>query len=123
VNDLADQLSFLVDEKNFEISDAEWARAVATQRAQEVLDIAIAHVERCEWTVEALNFVTELKDAGLKPAKAMPAIYVAIEGRSRGLPAFEAMYVLGRERTLARLRAARRRLDDGLDQAGSGTPD
>jgi glutamyl-tRNA synthetase len=40
----------------------------------------------------------------------MAAAYVAIEGRAQGLPVFDAIWMLGRERSLARLRAARRRL-------------
>jgi glutamyl-tRNA synthetase len=40
----------------------------------------------------------------------MPLLYVAVEGRRAGLPLFDGMHLLGRERTLARLRAARTRL-------------
>ena len=41
--------------------------------------------------------------------KAMPALYAAVEGLPRGLPLFDSMHLLGRDRTLARLRAARER--------------
>ena len=41
----------------------------------------------------------------------MPALYAAIEGRAQGLPLFDSIWLLGRERTLARLRSARARLD------------
>jgi len=46
----------------------------------------------------------------VKSRQAMPALYAAIEGRHAGLPLFEAVHVLGRERSLARLRAARERV-------------
>ena len=42
--------------------------------------------------------------------KARPALYAVVEGVHRGLPLFDSMELLGRERTLARLRAARNRL-------------
>ena len=47
----------------------------------------------------------------MKPRKAMPALYAAVEGRHQGLPLFESIELLGRDRALARLRAARDRLD------------
>jgi glutamyl-tRNA synthetase len=49
-------------------------------------------------------------DLGLKPAKVLRAIYAAVEGTHSGLPLFDSMYLLGRDRCLARLRAARDRL-------------
>ena len=39
-------------------------------------------------------------------------VYAVVEGAPCGLPLFESMVLLGRERTLARLRAARDRLGD-----------
>ena len=52
------------------------------------------------WLVKELGFTN----------KAMKAVYVAIEGRPTGLPLFEAMFMLGRESSLRRLRAARAKL-------------
>nr|MBA2327959.1 glutamate--tRNA ligase [Actinomycetota bacterium] len=49
---------------------------------------------------------------GVKPRKAMPALYAAVEGRHAGLPLFDSIQLLGRERALGRLRAARKRLAD-----------
>ena len=72
----------------------------------------IAHVETCDWTVEALDAASRVIEAlGIEVRKAMPALYAAVEGVHRGLPLFDSMHLLGRERTLARLRAARDRLD------------
>jgi glutamyl-tRNA synthetase len=110
--DLEDQLRFLVEEKYFVIPDEEWARVIATERAQDLLDAAIGHLERCEWTLDAMDLIPTVQALGLKPRKVMPALYVAIEGRARGLPLFEAIYALGRERSLGRLRRARDRLGD-----------
>ena len=52
-----------------------------------------------------------LEQLGLKPRAAMPALYAAVEGRAQGLPLFDSIWLLGRERALRRLRAARDRLD------------
>jgi glutamyl/glutaminyl-tRNA synthetase len=47
---------------------------------------------------------------GLKLGKAQAPVRVAVTCRTVGLPLFESLVVLGRERTLARLRAALDRL-------------
>jgi glutamyl-tRNA synthetase len=48
---------------------------------------------------------------GLKPRKFIPVLYVATMGRRHGIPLFESLVILGRERSLHRLRAARGRLE------------
>ena len=59
---------------------------------------------------DALYNIVALLDGGLglKPRKAFGPLYVAISGRTSALPLFESMQILGRDRTLARLRAAQR---------------
>jgi glutamyl-tRNA synthetase len=111
---IAEQCAFLFTaDADLEIAPESWEKLVATERVGEVLDAVIAHCEACEWTLEGLNLVPLVKDElELKPAKALPAVYAAIEGRHAGLPLFDSMHLLGRERCLARLRAARARLDD-----------
>ncbi len=47
---------------------------------------------------------------GLKLAKAQAPIRVSVTGRSVGPPLFESLHVLGRERTLERLKRAKDRL-------------
>jgi glutamyl-tRNA synthetase len=108
--DLEDQLRFLAEEKNFVISDEEWARLITTERAQELIDAALRHLEACDWTHDGIDLKETVERLGLKPRKVMPALYVAIEGRARGLPLYEAIQALGRDRALARLRRARERL-------------
>jgi len=49
---------------------------------------------------------------GLKLGKAQAPVRVAVTGRTVGLPLFESLQVLGRERTLARIDAAIARLAD-----------
>jgi glutamyl-tRNA synthetase len=49
----------------------------------------------------------------------MQLLYTAVEGRRAGLPLFEGIYLLGRERSLARLAAALERVgSDPKDSAG-----
>ena len=46
-------------------------------------------------------------EIGLKPNKQiMPVLYTAIEGTGSGLPLFDSIALLGRPRSLERLRAA-----------------
>jgi glutamyl-tRNA synthetase len=110
---LLDQMDFLfVDDADFEIAPEAWDKVVATERVADVLDAVVAHVEECEWSVEAVDLRPVLEPLGVKPRKALPAVYAAVEGRAAGLPLFDGIVLLGRERALARLRAARGRLAD-----------
>ncbi|MGH9015874.1 MAG: glutamate--tRNA ligase [Acidimicrobiia bacterium] len=110
---LVDQMAFLfVDERDFVIAPDSWERLAGTDRVAEVLDAVIEHLETCDWTVVSLDPRPAIQALGIKPRKVMPALYAAAEGRHAGLPLFESMCLLGRERTLGRLRAARKRLAD-----------
>ncbi|HEX4531446.1 MAG TPA: glutamate--tRNA ligase [Acidimicrobiia bacterium] len=111
---IVDQMAFLfVDEADFRIAPDSQAVVERTDRIGEVLDAVITHVELCDWTVDAVDFRAALTALGLSKKEirgAMPALYAAVEGLPRGLPLFDSMHLLGRNRTLARLRAARNRL-------------
>ncbi len=111
---IVDQMAFLfVDEADFRIQPESWSVVEGTDRIAEVLDAVIAHVESCPWSVEALDVRESLAALDLSKKeirKAMPALYAVVEGVHRGLPLFDSMFLLGRERTLARLRATRNRL-------------
>ena len=112
---LVEQTDFLfVDETAFAIDPESWARLEKADRAAEILDAVIEHVENCPWNrSEDLDVRPVFEKLGIKPRKAMHVIYTAVEGRAAGLPLFDSMYLLGRERTLRRLRAARERLGSG----------
>jgi glutamyl-tRNA synthetase len=79
--------------------------------AGEVLDAATAALQALpEWSTPAIE--TALKDAlveglGRKPRQAFGPVRVAISGRTVSPPLYESMELLGRDRTLARLAAAR----------------
>jgi glutamyl-tRNA synthetase len=108
---IVDQMEFLfVDDAEFRIAPDSWEVVERTDRIVEVLDAVIAHVETSEWTVDALALQPVTDALGIKFRKVAPAVYAVIEGVHRGLPLFDSMHLLGRDRTLARLRAARNRL-------------
>ncbi|WBB67066.1 glutamate--tRNA ligase [Micromonospora sp. WMMD812] len=94
------------------IEEAAWAKAMKEGSA-ELLDAATAAFEALEsWDAESTKAALEAVGAerGLKLGKAQAPVRVAVTGRTVGLPLFESLEVLGRERTLTRLRAARVRL-------------
>ncbi len=109
---LVDQMEFLAAGARFAVADDVWDAVRDVERGPEVLDAAIAHVEACPWTVEDLDLRGAIDALGLKPRKVMKLLYVAVEGRPAGLPLFDSMHLLGRDVTLARLRAARLRIGD-----------
>jgi glutamyl-tRNA synthetase len=112
---LVEQTDFLfVNDEAFTIDPESWARLEKVDRATEILDAVIEHVETCPWeSSEDLDVRPDLEELGMKPRKVMHVIYTAVEGRAAGLPLFDSMYLLGRERTLRRLRAARERVGSG----------
>jgi glutamyl-tRNA synthetase len=90
-----------------DVDEAAWAKAMK-EGAADLLASAVAAFETAPWDAVALKTALEAVGAecGLKLGKAQAPIRVAVTGRSVGLPLFESLEVLGRERTLARLRAA-----------------
>jgi len=108
---LVDQMDFLFcDDGEFEIAPESWDKLVATDRVLEVLNAAHVHLEACEWTVDAIDLRPVLTALDVKPRKAMPALYTAIEGRHAGLPLFDSIALLGRSRARLRLERAMERL-------------
>ncbi len=73
-----------------------------------VVTAALAALEPIEWSVGAIEVAlqTSLVDGlGLKPRNAYGPIRVAVTGSTVSPPLFESLELLGRERSLARLRA------------------
>jgi glutamyl-tRNA synthetase len=94
------------------IDEAAWAKAMK-EGASDLLAAAIAGYEKLpSWDAESLKATLEAVGAerGLKLGKAQAPVRVATTGQTVGLPLFESLQVLGRDRTLARLRAAHVRL-------------
>ncbi|MEU8169510.1 glutamate--tRNA ligase [Micromonospora sp. NPDC049004] len=94
------------------IDEAAWTKTMKDGSA-DLLDSAVAAFEALEsWDAESLKSTLEAVGAerGLKLGKTQAPVRVAVTGRTVGLPLFESLEVLGRERTLTRMRAARLRL-------------
>jgi glutamyl-tRNA synthetase len=107
-----DMLRFLFAE-SFSPDPDSAAKALNADAAP-VLDAAQAALDKLPaWTAPAIE--EALKDAlvdglGLKPRKAFAPVRVAVTGRTVSPPLYESMELLGRDRALARLRAAREAL-------------
>ncbi|MBD0737026.1 glutamate--tRNA ligase [Streptomyces sp. CBMA29] len=93
--------------------DASWSKAMKAGAADLLRDAANELGALSDWSAEPLKAALESVAAahGLKLGKAQAPIRVAVMGRTVGLPLFESLETLGRERALARLEAARTRLE------------
>jgi glutamyl-tRNA synthetase len=107
-----DLLRFLlISEPEFAVDETAAAKQLG-EAGQAVLAAAIPAVEALsEWTHDAIE--TALRTAlveglGLKPRHAYGPLRVALTGSTVSPPLFESMEILGPERSLARLTAARR---------------
>jgi glutamyl-tRNA synthetase len=91
--------------------EASWAKAMRPGAAA-ILASVRANWAGADWTAEALRggLAAAAAEHGLKLARAQAPVRVAVTGRAIGLPLFESVEVLGRERTLARLDAAAAKL-------------
>jgi glutamyl-tRNA synthetase len=89
-----------------------WQKVMTAEESPAILEAAAAAYQDGDWTAESLHEVTRrLGEAyGLKLGRAQAPIRVAVTGRTVGPPLFESLAVLGRERTLERIHAARARL-------------
>lgn len=106
-------LRFLVTaDEDLEL-EAKSAKKNLKEDAVEVLDAAIEEVQAIDGdafvtaTIEAALSSRLIETMELKPRKAYGALRVAVSGAAVSPPLFESMELLGKESTLARLRAAR----------------
>jgi glutamyl-tRNA synthetase len=102
----SDMLQFLVEDDVEQDAIKQLGEA-----GQGVLAAAIPVLETLpNWdaaSIESPLRVALVDDLGLKPRNAFGPIRVAVTGRTVSPPLFESLELLGRDRTLARLRAAR----------------
>ena len=84
-----------------------WSKAMKPG-AEKILEGALSEFATCDWTAETLKQVVEQvgQAQGMKLGKAQAPIRVAVTGRTVGLPLFESLETLGRDRTQSRLRTA-----------------
>jgi glutamyl-tRNA synthetase len=110
LSDAVGLLGFLFTDE-VEIDPAAAAKQLAGADAVEVLDAATTALRDLPgWTTPEIE--TALKDAlveglGRKPRQAFGPVRVAVSGRTVSPPLYESIELLGRDRTLARLAAAR----------------
>jgi glutamyl-tRNA synthetase len=111
LSEIVDYVDFLFLDEPI-VDEASWAKAMK-DGASDILDAAIAAFGALEsWSADPLKAALERvgEERELKLGKTQAPVRVAVTGRSIGLPLFESLEILGRERTLARLVAARARL-------------
>lgn len=118
LDEVPGMLSFLwVDEP--ELDEAAWAKTIKDERAQKVLELVQGSLADADWTAEAIE--AAVRDAGaeagflgqegqVQVGKAQAPVRIAVTGQRVGLPLWESIVVLGRERTLERLAAASERV-------------
>jgi glutamyl-tRNA synthetase len=103
-------LRFLfTDEESFAPEPESAAKALGPD-AQPVLEASLTALTALpEWTypdIEQALKESLVDGLGLKPRKAFAAVRVAVTGRTVSPPLWESMELLGRDRTLDRLRRA-----------------
>lgn len=104
------QLLKFFDESSYGIDDKAGAKELGPD-AVPVLDAALGALEGvARWTAADIEGALKgslIEGLGLKPRKAFGPIRVAVTGATISPPLYESMELLGRERSLARLREAR----------------
>ncbi|MEJ2851134.1 glutamate--tRNA ligase [Nocardioides sp. CCNWLW216] len=103
-------LGFLfVDEADFTRDETD-VEKVLTDDGRQVVQAAYDAVEPlAEWSTAAIQDALQAKlvdELGIKPRNAFGPVRVAVTGKRVSPPLFESMELLGRERSLARLRSA-----------------
>lgn len=110
LTDAVGMLGFLfVDEADFTRDEADVEKLLNDDGLQ-VVQAAYDAVEPLEtWSTAAIQDALQAKlvdELGLKPRNAFGPVRVAVTGKRVSPPLFESMELLGRERSLARLRSA-----------------
>ncbi len=107
LSEIVDYVDFLfLDEPVHD--EASWAKAMKEGAADILTATSAAFAALPEWSADALKAALEQvgEARGLKLGKTQAPVRVAATGRTIGLPLFESLEALGRERTITRLDAA-----------------
>lgn len=111
LDDAWDLVRFLIVSDEELVLDEKSARKNLKEDAVHPLEVAISVLSDVpDWDTASIESALQkalIEDLGLKPRKAYGALRVGISGQAISPPLFESMELLGRESTLARLRAAR----------------
>jgi len=115
LNDIFPNVDFLfLPDDGLPFDQAAWDKAMKAPGDEVLRGVREAFAGVSDWNHEALkDIVAEVGLAhGLKLGKAQAPVRMAVTGRSVGLPLFESLEVLGKDRTLARLDQALAKLHD-----------
>ncbi|MFF3291082.1 glutamate--tRNA ligase [Streptomyces sp. NPDC003023] len=107
LSDITANVDFLFLDQPVE-DEASWTKAMKGDPVA-LLTTARAKLEAADWTSpESLKeaVLAAGEEHGLKLGKAQAPVRVAVTGRTVGLPLFESLEILGKEKTLARIDAA-----------------
>ncbi|MEV8392354.1 MULTISPECIES: glutamate--tRNA ligase [unclassified Streptomyces] len=106
LSDITANVDFLFLDAPVE-DEASWTKAMKPG-ADALLATARTKIAEAEWNAEALKnaVLAAGEEHGLKLGKAQAPVRVAVTGRTVGLPLFESLEILGRERTLSRIDTA-----------------
>jgi glutamyl-tRNA synthetase len=109
LGDAWELLKFL-DDASYALDEKSAAKELRSE-AVAVLEAALSALDAVgEWTTEGIEAALKgalLEDLELKPRKAFGPIRVAVTGATVSPPLFESMALLGRDRSIARLRGGR----------------
>lgn len=110
LTEAVDMLGFLlVDEEHFTVDDEAASRSL-THESVPVLEAAVAALEGLDtWLTDPIELALRaalVDGLGIKPKHAFGPVRVAVSGRRVSPPLFESIELLGRDKTLHRLRDA-----------------
>ncbi|MFG2758902.1 glutamate--tRNA ligase [Streptomyces wuyuanensis] len=111
LSDITANVDFLFREEPVE-DEASWQKAMK-EGSDGLLRTAREKLAAADWSApEALKdaVLAAGEEHGLKLGKAQAPVRVAVTGRTVGLPLFESLQILGREKSLARIDAALEKL-------------
>lgn len=98
-----------VEEQDFTVEPEAAQKSLKAETRQPLTEAVAALEELSSWQAELIESALRaalIDGLGLKPRTAFAPLRVAVTGRRVSPPLFESMALLGRERTLGRLRAA-----------------
>jgi glutamyl-tRNA synthetase len=116
--EVPEMLEFLWVEQP-ELDESAWAKATKDSRADAMLEGAARELAQAEWDPDSVEQAVRragiaagfVNDAGeVQLSKAQAPLRVAVTGKRVGLPLWQSLVALGRDRTLERVAAARDRL-------------
>jgi glutamyl-tRNA synthetase len=111
LTEIGDMLRFLfVSDADFALDETDKAKLVDTDEGQAVVQAAYDALSGIDpWSAASINDALQtalVEEMGLKPRVAFGAVRVAVTGKRISPPLFESLELLGRERSLTRLRDA-----------------